>query len=369
MHSKPRFLIFIPVVLAILFLANWAVYAGLIAAFSIVSHGARIVIGSALGFLSGGFVLFMVLGNYFYNFLTRFFYTLTAVWLGVLPYVFFASVVVGACAAVGGNSPFLAVAGKTLFAIAAVASAYGFFHARDTKIRRISVSLPNLPEYWHGKRALFLSDIHLGQVHGIAYAKKITALANSVSPDIIFVGGDLFDGTGAPDVKELAEPFCKLRATHGVFYVTGNHEEFGDNSQFLAAVAHAGMRALMDEIADVEGLQIVGVDYRNSHDPEQFAGILAGLSIDPTKPSILLKHEPKDVPVASAAGISLMISGHTHKGQEWPFGYLAKKIYKEFTYGLVWHNDMHMYTSSGVGTWGPPVRVGTDSELVEITFS
>ena len=95
---------------------------------------------------------------------------------------------------------------------------------------------------------------------------------------------------------------------------------------------------------------------------------LSRLAIDPRKPSILLKHEPRDLDVAEAAGISLQISGHTHKAQMWPLVYVAQRSYKGFAYGLKRLGRMQVYTSSGVGSWGPPMRVGTDGEIVVITL-
>lgn len=120
---------------------------------------------------------------------------------------------------------------------------------------------------------------------------------------------------------------------------------------------------------EIDGLQIIGVDYYNASDRKQFSEILSKLAIDSARPAILLKHEPKDIDVARDAGISLQISGHTHRGQLWPFEYMATLVYKGFSYGLKSLGTMQVYVSSGVGTWGPPMRVGTDGEIVVFKFS
>jgi predicted MPP superfamily phosphohydrolase len=217
---------------------------------------------------------------------------------------------------------------------------------------------------------IWISDLHLGQLHGPRFARKVADIVNTLSPDIIFIGGDLFDGTGAPDAGELTLPLRTLAAPLGTYFITGNHEEFGDATpKFLVAVAGAGMHILQDEMTEIDGLQIIGVDYKNAVHRDQFKKILEHLPIDREKPSILLKHEPKDLDVAEATGISLQISGHTHRAQIWPFEYIASLVYKGYVYGLKAHGKMQVYTSSGVGTWGPPVRVGTDSEIVVLSFS
>ena len=107
---------------------------------------------------------------------------------------------------------------------------------------------------------------------------------------------------------------------------------------------------------------------KNASLAARFKDTIAKLAIDREKVSILLKHEPKDVDIAQEAGISLQISGHTHKAQLWPLGYIAQLIYRNFSYGLKRFKDMAIYVSSGTGTWGPPMRVGTDSEIVLFTF-
>jgi predicted MPP superfamily phosphohydrolase len=209
----------------------------------------------------------------------------------------------------------------------------------------------------------------LGQFYGPSYAQKIVNRVNALPHDIIFIGGDLYDGTGAPDIAELAAPLGGFTGHLGIYFITGNHEEFGQSDAFIAAVRSARIRPLIDEMVEIDGLQLVGVDYKNSADKESFKAILSRLALDPAKPSILLKHEPKDIDVAREAGVSFQISGHTHKAQMWPLGYIADLIYKGYAYGLKQSGNMHVLTSSGVGTWGPPMRVGTDCEIVHITFS
>jgi predicted MPP superfamily phosphohydrolase len=213
-----------------------------------------------------------------------------------------------------------------------------------------------------------MSDLHLGPIKDVKFAEKITELSNSLSPDLVFVGGDLYDGSHHPDPYILANPLKNLSSRLGKFFITGNHEEFGKPDIFLSAVQKLGIKILQNEMVEIKGLQIIGVDFLNASPKKQFQKILEDLKIDRKKPSILLKHEPKNLAVAEKAGISFQISGHTHNGQQWPFNYLTKIMYKGFSYGLKHHGSMPIYISSGAGGWGPPLRVGSNYEIVEIIF-
>jgi predicted MPP superfamily phosphohydrolase len=320
------------------------------------------VLGAVLGVLAAGFVAMMILGSYYYNGFTRVTYTLLATWMGTFANLFFAAVLFGLLA------PFAPTVGIWIFATALLVSAYGVWHAKQIKVAHYDVALPNLPTEWKGKRALWISDLHLGQIHGPQFAAKVAKAVMTQKADIIFVGGDMYDGTGAPDPYDLAKPLEALRAPWGVFYITGNHEEFGDNTGFIHSANAVGMRVLMDELVNIHGLNIIGVDYRNANDPARFKEILRDLELESDKPSILLKHEPNNLKIAEEAGVSLQISGHTHYGQQWPFGYLAQLSYQGYAYGLKNFGNMQQLTSSGIGTWGPPLRIGSDAEIVLITF-
>jgi hypothetical protein len=189
----------------------------------------------------------------------------------------------------------------------------------------------------------------------------------SEAPDAIFIAGDLYDGT-AIDAQRAAEPLNKLTAPHGVYFVAGNHEQFGDDSRYLNAITAAGVRVLSNEKVEADGLQIVGVPYRNAVHDSQFADVLNGMGIDRDRASILLTHAPDHPGIAEAAGISLQLSGHTHLGQFLPWSWMARRIYRQFVYGLSRIGEMQVFTSSGAGTWGPPLRLGSNPEIVMLEF-
>ncbi len=352
---------------AFLFIANAVVYVAWAAMFELQGWGPALTVGGMLGLLSATFILSTFLGTKYYNAWTRAYYKISAVWMGTLVYLFIAaSVYALAVFVVGSLVPWV---GWVCMAMALLVSVYGYAHARTIAIREMSVALANLPQAWEGRRVVFISDVHLGQIYGEQRLQRIVEAINSRSHDMVLIGGDLFDGTTAPDLRQLAAPLAGLKAPLGTYFITGNHEEYGDVAAFMEAVHAAGVRVLVDELVEIDGVQLIGVDYKNTANKDEFAAILAALPIAPEKPSILVRHEPKDLEVGRDAGISLQLSGHTHLGQQWPFMYITQLTYKGFAYGLKRLGAMQVYTSSGVGTWGPPMRVGTQSEVVGITLS
>jgi predicted MPP superfamily phosphohydrolase len=255
----------------------------------------------------------------------------------------------------------------TFFALALLVSIYGIINGASIRVKRITVKLRGLPASWRGRVAALVSDAHLGHVRGAGFITRVVSKLRESGAEIVFISGDLFDGTKA-DLNLLAAPWKKLSPRFGSYYVTGNHEEFTDPSKYLDAVSHSGIRVLKSEKVVVDGLQIVGVYYHDSTDPRHFRATLQNINVDRTRASILLTHVPQSLQIAESEGISLQLSGHTHRGQMFPFTWFTSRIFGEFTYGLHRFGGLSVYTSSGVGTWGPPLRVGTYPEIVLIQF-
>ena len=351
----------------IFFGANFLAYRALLSAFAIQNVHERLWIGILFAVLSGGFILTLVLEKYSADIFTRTWYVVSAAWTGTFVYVLFAAIIFD-ISKLFLNRP--QIFGQCLFVIAFGIGVYGIVHAKKIFIKKMQISIPNLPQAWKGRTVVWMSDLHLGSIYRTRFAKKFTRISNSLSPDVVFIGGDLYDGTHAPDPYKLAAPLSELTSKFGIFYITGNHEEFGSPKPFIDVVQKLGFTILNDEKKEIDGVQIVGVDYSNSSKRENFKNVLEKIQINKAMPSILLKHEPRDLDVAEQAGISFQISGHTHKGQQWPFGYLAKRMYKKYFYGLNQYekSTMQVLVSSGVGGWGPPVRVGSDCEIIHVTF-
>jgi len=365
-----RFILFISIVQSILFLGHWFLYRTLVRFFGVASPAKLLTLKIALALLSVSLVLTSFLAFRYSNLLVGCLYTAAASWLGILYLIILASILCWIFYGLGKLFD-LPLNGKILIEIliglALMASLYGFINAGVIRVTRISLQLPHLPNQWKGKTAVWVSDTHLGQVRNDGFAQKIATMVQNLRPDIVFIGGDLYDGE-VVDLDKVIEPFSRISAPYGFYFITGNHEEFYDNTLYLEAVWRAGIRVLYNEKVDLDGLQIIGVDYRDSRSEEQFRTILQKIGIDPHQPSILLKHTPLHLKVAREQGISLQLSGHTHQGQVFLFRFITSQVYQGYDYGLKWFGDLLVYTSSGAGTWGPPMRLDTKPEIVVITF-
>jgi predicted MPP superfamily phosphohydrolase len=324
----------------------------------------------ALGLLSVSFIAASLLAYRYTNAALRAFYRAAAVWLGLLTFLFLAAIsswiILGVARLAGLDVNFHRTV-ELLYGAAVVVGLYGVFNASWTRITRTTVLLANLPAAWRGRRAALISDLHLGHVRNGSFLRRMVAKILKEEPDAIFIAGDLYDGT-AIDAGQAAQPLNKLIAPHGVYFVAGNHEQFGDDSKYLQAIASAGVRVLSNEKVEVDGLQIIGVPYRNATQDGELASVLHGVRLDRERASILLTHAPDRPDIAEAAGISLQLSGHTHLGQFIPWSWMARRIYRQFVYGLSRIGKMQVFTSSGAGTWGPPLRLGSNPEIVVLRF-
>ena len=357
-----------------LFLAHWFIFHTLIVFCGNLTLSQILALGTALFLLAFSFIAAALLGYYFSSLPVRLIYKIAAIWLGFLNYFFFA-----ACLCWLANLAFLLsplapnlpryrpIIVGVLFNLALLTGIYGLLNARWVRIRRVTVQLPNLPAAWRGRTALLLSDLHLGNVNGPGFCRRMVALAARLHPDIIFLPGDLFDGVHA-DPARLIASFNTLSPPHGIYFTAGNHEEYGGEANFNHALTQAGIRVLANEKVIVDGLQILGIPYADSHYPIRLRATLDALHPDPAQPSILLNHAPHRLAQVEQAGVSLQLSGHTHGGQLIPFTWFTRYAFGEFTYGLQRFGSLQVYTSSGAGTWGPPMRVGTHPEVVLIQF-
>jgi uncharacterized protein len=358
----------IVVIQVVLFLAHYFLYQTW--TFSAPDSATALWIKIGLGVLSVSFVSASLLAFRYTNPVVRAFYRGSAVWLGLLPFLFIAALgawtTFGVAQLAGLHVNFHRLA-KWLFGSAMVVGIFGVINASWTRITRLTIRLANLPDAWRGRKAALISDVHLGHVRNGNFLRCMVAKILRETPDAIFIAGDLYDGTYI-DAHKAAEPLSDLTAPHGVYFVAGNHEQFGDDSRYLKAVESAGVRVLNNEKVEVDGLQIVGVPYRNAAREEQLASVLNQVRLDRDRASILLVHAPDHPAVAEAAGVSLQLSGHTHHGQFLPWTWFARKIYRQFAYGLSRIGKMQVFTSSGAGTWGPPLRLGSNPEIVVLQF-
>ena len=255
-------------------------------------------------------------------------------------------------------------------ALAVFATLVGFVNARRrARIVTVDIPLRDLPEALHGFTIAQITDVHVGPTIKRNYVTAIVDAVNGLEPDVIALTGDLVDGS-VHELSSHTEPFSRLRARHGVYLVTGNHEYYSGERAWTAEFRRLGLRVLMNEHVVIthlgHSLVVAGVaDFSAHHfNPEQRsdpAVAMKGAPLDAAA-RILLAHQPRSSAAASAAGFDLQISGHTHGGQFWPWN-LFVRLQQPFTAGLHRLDDLWVYISRGTGYWGPPKRFGSPSEI------
>jgi predicted MPP superfamily phosphohydrolase len=360
------FLLFLAVIQFIITMLHWFVSSTL-AGFAGITPSLKLPLKIGFIILSFSFLSASMLVSAYPNAISRTFYLVSASWLSIFYFLLWAAIFLRLLIALvrpSNPAPFAAI----LVFLAFLASVYGFIRSNETKIKEISVEIPGLPSSWADKKAVWVSDLHLGGIRGAGFASRITNMTKDIGPDIVFVGGDLFDGSNS-DPDRLIEPFRELNPPLGIYFITGNHEEFSDPTPLIEAVRRSGMQILDNRMVILEGVQIAGVDYASTRDNKRFSEVLEEMEFDPNIPSILLRHAPDGLETALSAGIDFQISGHSHRGQVFPLNGITRLVWKGYDYGLKKFKNLIVYTSSGAGTWGPPARFGTDSEIVLIRFN
>ena len=370
-------------VLAIAFLqvfllcAHWFIYHTLVGfwpSFLPLTPAASLYLRNSLFVLSATFIVGTLLGTRFSNKLVAFIYTTASIWMGILNFLFWAACLCWIAALFLSLAPTgaaLAIRpwiGTGLFGAAFLVSLYGFLNARMIRTRRITIALPNLPATWRGRTALLATDLHLGNINSTPFARRIANIARRLDPAIIFLAGDLYDGSKV-DPDRVAAPLFQLSPPYGIYFSGGNHEDFGDAEKYTAALKRGGIRVLHNQRVIVDGLQVIGISYADSTLPAHVRSFLESLRLVDGPASILLNHVPHRLPIVEKEGVSLQLSGHTHGGQMFPFTLIVRRVYGKFSCGLQRFGNLQVFTSSGAGTWGPPMRVGTHSEVVLITFA
>ncbi|HEY3346833.1 MAG TPA: metallophosphoesterase [Nitrospirota bacterium] len=357
--------------LGVSFCAHIFLYFSLVRFFGISRKAYKRGLAGLLAFLYASAILATYISHLRDNALTRAFYFFGWSWLGLFFYLFVAAIagwlVVGIARSIGRRANTMITAGL-LFSVALVYSGYGVWNAFHPRITNVEVTIKDLPGNWKGKTIVQLSDVHLGHVYRADFLSSLVTKVNGLRSDMVVITGDLFDGMDG-SLSELAGPLHGLRAPEGVYFITGNHEGHLGVENVYSIMKTTGVTVLNDEVRDVDGLQLAGISYpvrgrRETKIPGRLLKSLAGFV--PGKPTVLLYHSPVGIAEAAAAGVGLQLSGHTHKGQLFPFGFITERIYNGYDYGLHRIGDYSIYTTNGVGTWGPPMRTGNTPEIVYI---
>lgn len=357
--------------IVILFGTHLIVYHFIIHFFTITSHLFHNTLLIILIFLTFSFFIASLAAHWKDNLFTRAFYFLSASWLGFLTNLVLA-IVLGWLTVylirAFGYKPDLLLIGILCVLSAFGFSVYGIYNAFNPRLKEISIKIKNLPEEWKDKTIVQISDIHLGHVYRAKFLQNIADKISALNPDLVVITGDLFDGMDG-SLKSFIPPLKNITAKKGVFYVTGNHETYLGVEKALAIFKETSIEVLNDEMREIEGLQIFGISYPEREETKDLTKIVnAEKNYLPDKPGILLYHSPTNIMETRELGFDLQLAGHTHMGQLFPFNYITKAIYKGYDYGLHQLDDFLIYTTNGVGTWGPPVRTGNKPEIVIFTL-
>ncbi|KUN85893.1 hypothetical protein AQJ66_13175 [Streptomyces bungoensis] len=261
------------------------------------------------------------------------------------------------------------VVGGTAAAAAAATVGQGTYGVlRGPRVKRVTVALGKLPRAAHGFRIAVVSDIHLGPILGRDFTQRVVDTVNATQPDLIAVVGDLVDGS-VKDLGPAAAPLARLRARHGAYFVTGNHEYFSGAEQWVAEVRTLGLHPLENARSELPYFDLAGVNDLQGESEGQgpdFDRALAGR--DPARACVLLAHQPVQIHESVRHGVDLQLSGHTHGGQLWP-GNLVAAAANPTVAGLDRYGDTQLYVTRGAGAWGPPTRVGAPSDVTVIELA
>lgn len=240
---------------------------------------------------------------------------------------------------------------------------YSVFNARQLDINKIEIVSDKIAEE---VKIVHVSDFHLGAIHGKNFVERIVTETNALQPDVVIHTGDLFDGTGKISEETLRE-FDRLTAP--VFFIKGNHDKFLAAEHVDNMLRKTSFHVLHNEkLIYNDSLQIIGLDYLGRRPQDGMKPVLQTLAPDNGYFTILLSHVPMDFPHTDGHPIDLLLAGHTHSGQIFPFYFVVKYFYPRIR-GLYTVDNRHIYVSSGTGTWGPPMRLGTASEIALIRLS
>lgn len=258
--------------------------------------------------------------------------------------------------------------GMTAFILTSLIVVVGILHAFNVKTTSIEVSISGLEKEM---RIVHLTDIHIGHFRGEKFLEQIVDLSLSQEPDAIFITGDLFDGRIQLSEKVL-EPLNKVKVP--IYFVEGNHDGYTGVTIIKDYLRNKNVNVLENQVAMLGELQIIGLNHmhadgntRNMHagGAATIEGTLDTLAPDRSLPTILLHHSPEGAKYADKHGVDLYLSGHTHGGQLFPLTILNEFLFP-YNRGMNSYKNLKVFVSEGVGTFGPPMRIGTKSEVVAI---
>ena len=284
--------------------------------------------------------------------------------------------VAGLLLAMAGVKPdaYVPALGGAVIAALLVLLLVGSYNAWSPAVRRYRLDIGKKAGNHRELKIAMVSDLHLGNIVGRRHLRRLAKLVEEMRPDLIVFAGDILDDDIEPFIRNnMSEELARLKAPLGIYAVLGNHEYYGGHiAEHARQMDRLGIRLLRDETVLVDdAFYIVGRKDRTaeSADPDKrkdFKTLLSGLDL--SRPVIVLDHQPNQFGIAAAAGVDVLLCGHTHRGQFAPNHWITRRVF-ELDWGYMRKGNMHVVVSSGFGTWGPPIRLASRCELVELTLN
>lgn len=264
--------------------------------------------------------------------------------------------------------------GLTILILVVGIVSYGAWNARHPQIKHYDISIAKQAGSLQQLHVVMVSDIHLGTIVHNEHLTKMVNTINELKPDLILFAGDVFDeNIESSNKQEVSDNFRRLSAQYGVFAVLGNHEYIGGNAEeAIKYLGKAGVKVLRDSSEEINGaFYLIGRDDKSGSrfsegKRQDLKTLMQGFNH--SLPILLMDHQPSQLSEPSEQGIDLQMSGHTHRGQMFPFQFITERIFED-DWGYLRKGDFQLIVSSGYGTWGPPVRIGNSPEIVDITIT
>ncbi|MCX6153431.1 MAG: metallophosphoesterase [Candidatus Kapabacteria bacterium] len=379
-----QLIIFLSIVLTIYSSASWYIFKRGYQAIG-YNHKIQYIYTIIYCILFASYIIFRIFDRFELHKISYIFTWIGSFWLAALLYFFLIVLFIDILRLINHFIPFfpefitinIAKTKQILFIssllIVALLLIYGRFNAISPKVRTIDVSINKTANGLKNLKIAFVSDIHLGAIVDNGFVKKIVDLLNEQNADIILLGGDTLDEDIGPVLaNKSGEPLKNLKARLGVWAITGNHEYIGGIAQALPYLKSIGLNLLLDETRLIDNkFYLVGrldrESFRFNGNKRAPLDSLISSVENKSLPIILLDHQPFHLEEASNNGIDFQLSGHTHNGQIYPFNLLASKIF-DIAWGYKQVGNTQYYVSCGVGTWGPPIRLGNTPEIVVINM-
>lgn len=327
------------------------------------------------------YIVTMILGNYVSGKIFDIFNLIGVYWIGIFFYLIIILPVVDIIALVNrrysfipsmrGSNSFLFVTTLIIVLFIGFVMIYGTWNGSHSYVKKYELEVNKAVAGIDKLNVVMVSDIHLGNLIDGKRASTMVEEINRLNPDIVLFAGDIVDTEVKPFINgDMAAEFKNINSKYGTYAALGNHDIMrGQEETITKELSKYGVQVLRDEAKEINNqFYVVGRDdisiNRAKKKRKSIDEILQ--KVDKSKPVLLIDHTPSALEESEENNIDLQVSGHTHKGQFFPNNLITSRIF-EVDYGYLKKKDLNVIVSSGYGTWGPPIRLGSRSEIVNIT--